>query len=125
MIDARNTFRKITRKINDFSPEQLEGLTAIIKSYRGHNVNFSSNDWLTKIFPNGKYEDVEGLCKVTTKNEIIKNDYSLMPGKYVGFSVKIDEDFDYKGRISEIHNELNKLNDENNKKMKEIQKLKL
>jgi len=57
------------------------------------------------------------LCKVATKDEIIENDYSLNPGRYVGFSIQIDEDFDYQGRISEVHDELARLNDEANKLM--------
>jgi type I restriction enzyme M protein len=35
MIDARNIHRKVTRKIYDFSPEQLQNLTAIVWLYRG------------------------------------------------------------------------------------------
>jgi len=125
MIDARNTFRKVTQKIHDFSPDQLDGLTTIIKSYRSETVDFKANEWLTKKFESGIYEDVEGLCKVATMDEIIENDYSLSPGRYVGFSIQIDEDFDYKGRMSEIHDELAKLNAESDDLMKSIQDLKL
>jgi len=125
MIDARNTFRKVNATINDFSPDQIEGLTTIIKSYRGESVDFSSNEWLTKTFESGSYKDVEGLCKVASMDDIIENDYSLTPGRYVGFSIQIDEDFDYKGRISEIHDELAKLNSESDEFMQAIQGLKL
>ncbi|RLA71577.1 MAG: SAM-dependent DNA methyltransferase [Epsilonproteobacteria bacterium] len=125
MIDARHTFRKVNSTINDFSPDQLEGLTAIMKSYRGEEVNFKANEWLKETFENGKYEDVEGLCKVASFEEIKENDYSLTPGRYVGFSIQIDEDFDYKGRMREIHEELVKLNDESAELMGAIQGLKL
>lgn len=40
MIDARNVFRKVTRKIYDFSPEQLANLTAIVWLYRGEQERF-------------------------------------------------------------------------------------
>ena len=40
MIDARNVFRKVTRKIYDFSPEQLANLTAIVWLYRGQSSRF-------------------------------------------------------------------------------------
>ncbi|MDP2659605.1 MAG: class I SAM-dependent DNA methyltransferase [Dehalococcoidia bacterium] len=40
MIDARNVYRKVTRKINDFSPEQLANLTAIVWLYRGQPDRF-------------------------------------------------------------------------------------
>ena len=40
MIDARNIFRKVTRTICDFSPEQLANLSAIVWLYRGHRDRF-------------------------------------------------------------------------------------
>ncbi len=40
MIDARNIYRKVTRKINDFSLEQLANLTAIVWLYRGQRDRF-------------------------------------------------------------------------------------
>ena len=35
MIDARSIFRKVTRKIYDFTPEQQQNITAIVWLYRG------------------------------------------------------------------------------------------
>ena len=46
MIDARNIYRKVTRKIYDFTPEQQQNLTAIVWLYRGHptaSLRSSSN----------------------------------------------------------------------------------
>ena len=40
MLDARNVFRKVTRKIYDFSPEQLANLTSIVWLYRGQTDRF-------------------------------------------------------------------------------------
>ena len=40
MVDARNIYRKVTRKIYDFSPEQLANLTAIVWLYRGEQQRF-------------------------------------------------------------------------------------
>ena len=40
MIDARNVYRKVTRKIMDFSPEQLLNLSAIVWLYRGQEQRF-------------------------------------------------------------------------------------
>lgn len=125
MIDARNTFRKVSTTINDFSPDQLEGLTSIVKVYRGEAVDFKSNEWLKEHFPEGKYQDVEGLCKIVEIKEIEENDFSLTPGRYVGYSIEIDHDFDYKARMTDIHEELASLNDEANEIMKKIQSVKL
>ncbi|HJX09602.1 MAG TPA: N-6 DNA methylase, partial [Candidatus Binatia bacterium] len=35
MLDARNVYRKVTRKIYDFSPEQMKNLAAVVWLYRG------------------------------------------------------------------------------------------
>lgn len=40
MLDARNVYRKVTRKIYDFAPEQLQNLTAIVWLYRGQSDRF-------------------------------------------------------------------------------------
>ncbi len=40
MLDARNIYRKVTRKIYDFTPEQLANLTAIVWLYRGQSGRF-------------------------------------------------------------------------------------
>ena len=40
MLDARSIYRKVTRKINDFSPEQLQNLSAIIWLYRSQRDRF-------------------------------------------------------------------------------------
>jgi len=40
MIDARNVYRKVTRKIYDFSPEQLQNILSIIWLYRGEAKRF-------------------------------------------------------------------------------------
>lgn len=40
MVDARNVYRKVTRKIYDFSPEQLANMTSIIWLYRGQRARF-------------------------------------------------------------------------------------
>jgi type I restriction enzyme M protein len=40
MLDARNVYQKVTRKIYDFSPEQLQNLLSIIWLYRGESDRF-------------------------------------------------------------------------------------
>jgi len=40
MLDARNVYRKVTRKIYDFSPEQQANLAAIVWLYRGQQERF-------------------------------------------------------------------------------------
>lgn len=40
MLDARNVYRKVTRKIYDFSPEQQNNLQAIVWLYRGETERY-------------------------------------------------------------------------------------
>ena len=40
MIDARNIYRKVTRKIYDFSPEQEQNILAIVWLYRGETGKY-------------------------------------------------------------------------------------
>jgi len=80
-------------------------------------------DWhyLLENFPGGQYIDVEGLCKIVSLTEVEENDYSLTPGRYVGYSIQVDEDFDYQKRLGEIQAELTGLNQKANGLMAFIQ----
>lgn len=40
MLDARKIYRKVTTKVNDFSPEQLQNLICIVNLYRGNKTMF-------------------------------------------------------------------------------------
>ncbi|OYD96888.1 DNA methyltransferase [Nostoc sp. 'Peltigera membranacea cyanobiont' 210A] len=50
MIDARNVYRVVTRKIRDFSEEQLQNITAIAWLYRGQQERYLGlvGDYLNK-----------------------------------------------------------------------------
>ena len=46
-------------------------------------------DWLQSRFPEAKYADVVGLCKVADKTEYAEEqDYSLNSGRYVGIEIE-------------------------------------
>ncbi|MFH1548251.1 MAG: N-6 DNA methylase, partial [Candidatus Omnitrophota bacterium] len=112
MIDARNIFRKVTRKIYDFSPEQLQNILSIIWLYRGETDRAQHpSQWFIERFPEGKLRDVEGLVKLVDKAELKENDWSLTPGRYVGVAPEEeDPDFDFGETMRTIHLELEGLN---------------
>lgn len=114
MIDARNTYRQVNQTLRDFSPEQLEGITAIVKSYRGEDVSreFRENAWLNATFRNGEYEDIESLCKIVDFSEVEARDWSLTPGSYVGYTHELDVELDYAAKIKEIEDKLSILTKE-------------
>ena len=133
MIDARNVYRKVTRKINDFSPEQEQNLLAIVWLYRGETARYrellaayrkngaeEAAAWLEERFPDGRYRDVEGLVKAVSLDEIAANDWSLTPGRYVGVAETDSGDEDFAERFSALHEELRTLNAEAAKLAKKI-----
>ena len=75
---------------------------------------FTHIAWLQERFPEAKYEDVTGLCKLANLDEVKEQEYSLNPGRYVG--VVIEEDGKTEEEFIEemiaLNDELNNLNKE-------------
>lgn len=144
-IDARNVFTQVDRAHRKFSDEQIKNLGIISRLYEGDTAAFASLieeyktalanapetsddkevktksyyqsqiDWLNERFPDGKYNDVIGLCKVAKlegEDGIIDQDYSLNAGRYVGVVIEDDgmtaEEF--KAEMLSLNEELFKLN---------------
>lgn len=105
-IDARNIFTQVDRAHRKFSEEQIKNLGIITRLYEGDSDAFwalveeykqagkqEQIDWLLERWPEGKYQDVIGLCKVAKlegEDGIIDQDYSLNPGRYVGVVIEDD-----------------------------------
>ena len=57
--------------------------------------------WLTSKFGlEGEYQDVLGLCKIATIDEISEKNYSLTPGAYVGVAEVEDDGVDFHERMN-------------------------
>lgn len=77
--------------------------------------------WLTEKFgEDGVYQDVAGLCKVATIEEIEEKDWSLTPGAYVGIAKTEDDGVDFNTRMTEIQSELLSLHKKSNDLMQLI-----
>lgn len=158
-IDARNIFTQIDRAHRKLSDEQIRNLGIITRLYEGNTEEFaalladyraklaeapevsddedimpksywqSNIDWLTERFPEGKYRDVVGLCKVAKIGKIFDDkgkfigyeddsigdqDFSLNPGRYVGVVIEDDglTQDEFKQRMMVYYNALSKLNEE-------------
>lgn len=149
-IDARNIFTQVDRALRKFSEEQIKNLAIISRLYEGDSESFyalikeyetnrdeakteedkkyfqQQIDWLLERFPEGKYEDVIGLCKVAKlegEDGIIEQDYSLNPGRYVG--VVIEDDGmtadEFKEKLAGLHDEFKELNEEAKELEKQIE----
>ena len=79
MLDARKIYRKVTSKVNDFSPEQLQNLICIVNLYRGNIQKFEStvksylqtSSDLAKETAEATTE-LQKLLKLIVKNEKLK-----------------------------------------------------
>ena len=79
--------------------------------------------WLTEKFGEGVYQDIPGLCKVTSRDTILnEKGASLTPGAYVGIAPVEDDGVDFAQRMKEIHKELLELQAESNRLMETISK---
>ena len=77
-------------------------------------------EWLYEKFGEGIYQDVLGLCKIATRDEIGERNYTLTPGSYVGVAPVKDDGVDFEERMAEIHKELLLLQLESNELMNTI-----
>lgn len=144
-IDARNVFTQVDRAHRKFSDEQIKNLGIITRLYEGDIEAFKALvgeyeiakasapeesddkdiktkayyqeqiDWLAERFPEGKYQDVIGLCKVAKlegEDGIIDQDYSLNAGRYVGVVIEDDgmTEEEFKDTILSLNAELTTLN---------------
>ena len=66
-IDARKLGTAISRTQIEFSEEEITRISATFKN------------WC-----DGNYEDIDGFCKSSTREEIAKSGESLSPGRYIG-----------------------------------------
>ena len=78
--------------------------------------------WLTEKFGEGAYQDIPGLCRAATLEEIEQKGFSLTPGAYVGVPPAEDDGVDFHERITEIHKELLELQAESDRLMETISK---
>lgn len=139
-IDARNIFTQVDRAHRKFSEEQIKNLGIITRLYEGDSEAFwalvndykaaNKNDqaeWLLERWPDGKYQDVIGLCKVAKlegEDGIKDQDYSLNAGRYVGVVIEDDgmTESEFADTMRSLNSEFNQLNVEALKLQAEIEK---
>lgn len=138
-IDARNIFTQVDRAHRKFSDEQIKNLGIISRLYEGDSDAFwalveeykaggkpEQVDWLLERWPEGKYQDVIGLCKVAKlegEDGIIDNDYSLNAGRYVGVVIEDDgmTEEEFKETMKGLNSEFSALNTEAAELAKQIE----
>jgi len=89
-IDVRHIFRQVDRAHRNWTDAQVGFMANIVRLYRGEalDTTFGGDDALAKIKEVfGKkpaYNNVAGLCKAASLQEIEAQGWSLNPGRYVG-----------------------------------------
>ena len=76
--------------------------------------------WLYSKFGEGEYQDIPGFCKIADLSEIEDKGWSLTSGAYVCVAPIEDDGVDFYERMSEIHEELLRLQNESNQLMASI-----
>lgn len=87
-------------------------LESLHKEIKEAEYFFTNVTWLQERFPEAKYEDVTGLCKLASLVEVREQDYSLNPGRYVGVVIEEDgmTEEEFIEEMLAMNQELNELN---------------
>ena len=103
--------RKVRTAINSTSKACSKASQTAIAQLNQVAYFYREAMWLAERFPEAELRDVEGLVKVVDHSEIAKNDWSLAPGRYVGFVPDEDsDDLNFAETMKDIHSELATLN---------------
>lgn len=129
-VDARGVFTQVDRAHRKFSDWQIKNLGIITRLYEDDtaafealkaeykkNGNAEAVAWLEERFPEGKYRDVTGLCKVAKldgEDGIRDQDYSLNAGRYVGVVIEDDgmTEAEFEAEMAKMNEELRALGEE-------------
>lgn len=120
-LDARGYYKQIDRAHREFEPEHIQFFGDIVRLYRSEKPEFPNNQLIKKNFPDGKYKDIKGLCKLATLEDLKEQDFSLNPGRYVGIKPlppMPKEEFTKK--IQKLSSDFNELLNESNVLEKDI-----
>ena len=88
-IDARKMGYMEDRKHRNFTDEDIKKLADTFEE-----------------FQNGTLEDVKGFCAVVDTEEIVKQDYILTPGRYVGIEEQEDDGELFEEKMARLTSEL-------------------
>lgn len=86
-IDARKLGEMVNRRNRELRPEDIQLIAGTYHNWR--NID-------------GVYEDVPGFCKAATMDEVRKNNWVLMPGRYVGTEELEDDGIDFEDKMKEL-----------------------
>lgn len=100
-IDAREIYNEIDRAHRDWTPQQVEFLANIVRLWRGEDPEFDagSRELIDASFLGYEYQDVDGLCSEASIGQVCDRDWSLNPGRHVGFTTHHIDDVEFMARL--------------------------
>ncbi len=110
---AVRQLEKETNKSKDLKNLKTE-LEILHKEAKASEYYFRHVVWLEERFPEAKYEDVTGLCKLSNLSEVEEQEFSLNPGRYVGVVIEEDgkTEEEFISEMMSLQEELETLNKE-------------
>jgi type I restriction enzyme M protein len=88
-IDARKMGTMVTRKLREFTEEDIRRITDTFDAFR-----------------NGNLEDEKGFCAVASLQDIAKQEYILTPGRYVGIEDQDDDGEPFEEKMARLTSDL-------------------
>ena len=104
-IDAREMGTMVSRKLREFTAEDIARVAGAFASFRG-----------------GELEDEKGFCAVVDIESIAKQDFILTPGRYVGIAEAEDDGEPFEEKMARLTGELAKCFEESNRLQEQIKK---
>jgi type I restriction enzyme M protein len=115
LVDARHLYRQVTRANRTFDPDHIEFLGNIVRLWRGEKAetDAGSGPRMSEAFPESRYRDVPGLCRIVSRGDVEAQDWSLNPGRYVGVAPgQAHDEEDFKQKLESLQEELEGLSAE-------------
>lgn len=79
----------VSRKLREVTGEDIQKIASIYNA-----------------FVDGTLEDEKGFCTATATQEIAKQDYTLMPGRYIGIEEQKDDGEPFEDKMTRLTGEL-------------------
>lgn len=104
-IDAREMGTMVTRKLREFTEEDIAKVAKAFEDFR-----------------NGELEEEKGFSAIASIEDIAKQDFILTPGRYVGIAETEDDGEPFEEKMARLAGEISKCFEESNRLQEQIKK---
>lgn len=104
-VDAREMGNMVSRKLREFTDEDVAKVAGAFDAFR-----------------KGELDDEKGFCAAATIEDIMRQDYILTPGRYVGIADTVDDGEPFEEKMERLTGELVRCFEESNRLQDQIKK---